>query len=57
MLHRFHSGNVQKLMSEMSDEEEVEFSVDIAKIDWKKYVQQVHIPGLRKHVLHNKISA
>ncbi|KAH6770436.1 hypothetical protein C2S52_015239 [Perilla frutescens var. hirtella] len=51
---RFHSGNVQIMFSEMSKEEQVDFSVDIKNIDWRKYFQRVHIPGLRKHVLNDK---
>ncbi|KAL8482679.1 hypothetical protein ACS0TY_025640 [Phlomoides rotata] len=51
---RFHAGNTQKLLSEMSKEEEISFVIDVAKIDWRKYLHEIHIPGLRKHVLNDK---
>ncbi|PIN05112.1 Acyl-CoA reductase [Handroanthus impetiginosus] len=49
---RFHTGNTQKLLEEMSKEEQVNFEIDARKIDWRKYFVEVHIPGLRKHVLN-----
>ncbi|KAI3459882.1 hypothetical protein Pfo_016545 [Paulownia fortunei] len=48
---RFHTGNTQKLLAEMSKEEQVEFEVDATKIDWRKYFVEIHITGLRKYVL------
>ncbi|KAI3470306.1 hypothetical protein Pfo_026969 [Paulownia fortunei] len=51
---RFHAGNIQKLLSEMSEEEQINFAIDVRKIDWRKYFQEVHIPGLRNHVLNDK---
>lgn len=38
----------------MSKEEQIEFDTDVTKIEWKNYIQNVHIPGLRKHVLNDK---
>ncbi|XP_051126506.1 fatty acyl-CoA reductase 2, chloroplastic-like isoform X1 [Andrographis paniculata] len=49
---RFHTGNMQKLLQEMSEEERLDFEVDVMKIDWRKYFQEIHIPGLRKHVIN-----
>ncbi|KAI3459884.1 hypothetical protein Pfo_016547 [Paulownia fortunei] len=49
---RFHTGNTQKLLEEMSKEEQVNFEVDATKIDWRKYFVEIHIPGLRKHALN-----
>ncbi|XP_057781285.1 fatty acyl-CoA reductase 2, chloroplastic-like [Salvia miltiorrhiza] len=51
---RFHVGNTQKLLSEMSKEEKMSFAIDVREIDWRKYFQEIHIPGLRKHVLNDK---
>ncbi|KAK4421923.1 Fatty acyl-CoA reductase 2 [Sesamum alatum] len=48
---RFHTGNTQKLLEEMSEEEQACFEVDARKIDWRKYFFEIHIPGFRKHVL------
>ncbi|KAL9162593.1 hypothetical protein ABFS82_07G101800 [Erythranthe guttata] len=51
---RFDAGNTQKLLSEMSKEEQINFDIDAIKINWRKYVKEVHIPGLRKFVLNEK---
>ncbi|KAL8049015.1 hypothetical protein ABFS82_07G107400 [Erythranthe guttata] len=51
---RFHAGNTQKLLYEMSKEEMDNFDIDVSKIEWRKYFQEVHIPGLRKHVLNDR---
>ncbi|KAL8049021.1 hypothetical protein ABFX02_07G106200 [Erythranthe guttata] len=53
-LNRFHAGNTQKLLYEMSKEEQINFDLDVTKIEWRKYFQEVHIPGLRKHVLNER---
>ncbi|KAG8380978.1 hypothetical protein BUALT_Bualt06G0072700 [Buddleja alternifolia] len=49
---RFHIGNTQKLLEKMSEEELYNFEIDAKNIDWRKYFVEVHIPGLRKHVLN-----
>ncbi|XP_051126507.1 fatty acyl-CoA reductase 2, chloroplastic-like isoform X2 [Andrographis paniculata] len=55
---RFHTENTRKLLQEMSEEEQLDFEVDVMKIDWRKYFQEIHIPGLRKHVINgNKMSS
>ncbi|KAL7106436.1 hypothetical protein ACP275_07G113800 [Erythranthe tilingii] len=51
---RFHAGNTRKLLYEMSTEEQNSFDIDVTKIEWRKYFQEVHIPGLRKHVLKDR---
>ncbi|XP_050226882.1 fatty acyl-CoA reductase 2, chloroplastic-like [Mercurialis annua] len=48
---RFDSSNLQKLMEEMSEEEKVEFGFDVASIHWDYYIKEVHVPGLRRHVI------
>ncbi|EYU17613.1 hypothetical protein MIMGU_mgv1a0210532mg, partial [Erythranthe guttata] len=52
---RFHSGNTEKLLCEMSKEEKINFDMDATKIEWRKYVKEVHIPGLRKYVLKENV--
>ncbi|KAK6130585.1 hypothetical protein DH2020_035677 [Rehmannia glutinosa] len=44
--------NTRKLLAEMSKEEQLNFEVDATKIDWRKYFVDIHIPGVRKHVLN-----
>ncbi|GFP87154.1 fatty acyl-coa reductase 2 [Phtheirospermum japonicum] len=49
---RFHTGNTEKLMKEMSKQELIEFEINAMSIDWRQYVQDAHIPGLKKHILN-----
>ncbi|XP_047978551.1 fatty acyl-CoA reductase 2, chloroplastic-like [Salvia hispanica] len=49
---RFHTGNTQKLIEEMSKEEQINFQVDVKNINWKKYLEEIHIPGLIKYVIN-----
>ncbi|XP_057777197.1 fatty acyl-CoA reductase 2, chloroplastic-like [Salvia miltiorrhiza] len=47
---RFHTGNTHKLIEEMSKVEQLKFEVDVKNINWKKYLQEIHIPGLIKSI-------
>ncbi|CAL5424343.1 unnamed protein product [Camellia sinensis] len=51
---RFDSSNTQRLMQCMCEEERSKFGFDLASIDWKDYVFNTHIPGVRKHVMKEK---
>lgn len=41
-------------MESMSAEEKKIFGFDVGSIDWGDYITNVHIPGLRKHVLKGR---
>lgn len=41
-------------MDEMSEEERKKFQFDVGSINWKDYIANVHIPGLRKHVMKGR---
>uniref|UniRef100_A0A7N1A740 Fatty acyl-CoA reductase C-terminal domain-containing protein n=1 Tax=Kalanchoe fedtschenkoi TaxID=63787 RepID=A0A7N1A740_KALFE len=47
----FDNSNTENLMEEMSIEEERRFGFNLRKIEWEDYFLNVHIPGLRRHVL------
>ncbi|KVI00065.1 Fatty acyl-CoA reductase [Cynara cardunculus var. scolymus] len=51
---RFDNSNTQKLMGMMSEEEKRTFGFDVGKIDWRDYISNVHIPGLRRHVMKGR---
>ncbi|XP_047171411.1 fatty acyl-CoA reductase 2, chloroplastic [Vigna umbellata] len=51
---RFDNSNIQRLMESMSEEEKKEFGFDVKSIDWKEYITNVHIPGLRRHVMKGR---
>lgn len=41
-------------MGFMSKEERQEFGFDVENIDWKDYITNIHIPGLRTHVMKGR---
>lgn len=41
-------------MEIMSEEEKREFGFDVESIDWTDYITNVHIPGLKRHVMKGK---
>ncbi|CAH9063346.1 unnamed protein product [Cuscuta europaea] len=51
---RFDNSNTQKLMECMSKEERWQFGFDVESLDWKDYISNVHIPGLRRHVMKGR---
>ncbi|PON82436.1 Fatty acyl-CoA reductase [Trema orientale] len=51
---RFDSSNTQRLMDIMSEEEKRKFGFDVESIDWTDYITNVHIPGLRRHVMKGR---
>ncbi|KAJ0816470.1 putative oxidoreductase [Helianthus annuus] len=51
---RFDNSNTQRLMGMMSEEERKTFGFDVEKIDWRDYISNVHIPGLRRHVMKGR---
>ncbi|VFQ73962.1 unnamed protein product [Cuscuta campestris] len=51
---RFDNSNSQKLMECMSKDERWQFGFDVESLDWKHYISNVHIPGLRRHVMKGR---
>ncbi|CAK7342229.1 unnamed protein product [Dovyalis caffra] len=51
---RFDNSNTQKLMERMSENEKGKFGFDVGSIDWRDYITNVHIPGLRRHVMKGR---
>ncbi|KAJ3693174.1 hypothetical protein LUZ60_008654 [Juncus effusus] len=51
---RFDNSNTEKLLDEMSAEEREKFDFDVRTIKWKDYIANVHIPGIRKHVMKGR---
>ncbi|KAL3623809.1 Fatty acyl-CoA reductase 2 [Castilleja foliolosa] len=51
---RFDNSNTKRLMGLMSKEERQQFGFEVEKIDWKDYITNVHIPGLRRHVMKGR---
>ncbi|KAL8147186.1 hypothetical protein AgCh_004781 [Apium graveolens] len=51
---RFDNSNTERLMACMSEEEKRTFGFNLGSIDWKDYISNVHIPGLRRHVMKER---
>ncbi|MCS7265170.1 MAG: AMP-binding protein [Armatimonadetes bacterium] len=48
---RFATENMRRLWESMEESDRREFFFDVATIDWRYYLQDVHIPGLKRHIL------
>tara|TARA_Y100000588_G_scaffold95157_1_gene103224 strand:- start:5326 stop:5601 length:276 start_codon:yes stop_codon:yes gene_type:complete len=47
----FETSNIERVYDGLSEDDRSRFNTDVNRIDWREYVQEVHIPGLRRHVL------
>ncbi|KAF8008316.1 hypothetical protein BT93_K2098 [Corymbia citriodora subsp. variegata] len=54
---RFDGGHTRKLMEQMSAEEGNRFPMDLRSINWEDYFANVHIPGLKRHVIKKASSS
>ncbi|CAN6313927.1 unnamed protein product [Urochloa humidicola] len=51
---RFDNANTEALLAAMSPAERARFLFDVRSLDWADYITNVHIPGLRKHVMKGR---
>lgn len=49
--YRFDTARVQSLYENLSPTEKERYPFDVAAIDWRSYIDFVHIPGLKRNVL------
>ena len=49
----FDTTNAQRVLGDLDDEECAQLDFDVRQIDWTTYIRDVHIPGLRRHVLRS----
>ena len=47
----FETKKMQGLYTALSPVEQQRFNFDVSKIHWKRYFQEIHIPGIKRHVL------
>ena len=47
----FETENTVRLFREMDPEDQKVFNLDVSRIHWREYIQDIHIPGLKRHVL------
>lgn len=48
---RFETSHTQALYEALSEEDKSTFFFDLRQINWQHYIQEVHVPGLLRHVL------
>ncbi len=53
----FETEKMQRLYKALSPTEQQRFNFDVSKIHWKRYFQEIHIPGIKRHVLKIEDSA
>lgn len=49
----FDTANTQRLLEGMHESDRIALDFDVRRIDWRHYIQDVHLPGLRHHVLRD----
>ena len=47
----FETQKIQGLYEALSPMEQQRFNFDVSQIHWKQYFQEIHIPGIKRHVL------
>jgi len=47
----FQTDHMRQLHDGMDAEDREIFNCDVSRIDWRTYIQDIHIPGLKRHVL------
>ena len=47
----FETEKTQGLYDALSPTEQQRFNFDVSRIHWKQYFQEIHIPGIKRHVL------
>ena len=47
----FQTNNTSRLFNSLSTEEQKLLNFDVTRLNWRHYIQNVHIPGIKKHIL------
>ena len=47
----FETNKMCRLYNALSPTEQQRFNFDVSRIHWKQYFKEIHIPGIKKHVL------
>ena len=47
----FEIGKTEALYEALSSADQQQFNFDMSRIDWRRYFQEVHIPGIKRHFL------
>ena len=47
--YRFETENTRRLYQELNPEDQAIFNFDVTRIDWQGYIQEIHLPGLKRN--------
>ncbi|RKU32781.1 hypothetical protein C6496_23250 [Candidatus Poribacteria bacterium] len=47
----FEIGKTEALYDSLSPADRQQFNFDMSRIDWRRYFQEIHIPGIKRHFL------
>ncbi|MFH1567560.1 MAG: AMP-binding protein [Gemmatimonadota bacterium] len=50
---RFETRRTRALYESLPDDEQRVFNIDVRRLDWRQYLREIHVPGLRRHVLRD----
>ena len=51
----FETTNTEALLDGLHETDKTSLAFDVKDIDWRTYLQEVHLPGLRRHVLREEL--
>ncbi|MDE3155159.1 MAG: SDR family oxidoreductase [Acidobacteriota bacterium] len=49
----FDTTNTQQLLASLAAADRDTLDFDVRRVDWRSYLQDVHLPGLRRHILRD----
>ena len=53
---QFKTGRTRTLFESLPADERETFSLDVTRIDWKQYIEDIHLPGMRRNVLRDEFA-
>ena len=54
---QFQTARTKALFESMPADERETFSLDVMRIDWRHYIEEIHLPGMRRNVLRDEFAA
>jgi long-chain acyl-CoA synthetase len=48
---RFETSNTVALFQSLAEDDQLLFPFDVTRLNWRHYIQNVHIPGVKKYIL------
>jgi len=48
---KYESKRMREVFASLSKQEQEKFNFDVTRIDWRRYIQEIHIPGIQRFLL------